>query len=688
MDLQPDTLLQNRYRIIRKLGQGGMGAVYLADDVRLNLQVAVKINRNTTDESRSQFLREAKLLARLNHPNLPRVTDYFILGENQYLVMDFIPGEDLDDLVKQSGIQPLERVMAWAAQLGSALSYLHSQNPPVIHRDIKPANIKLTPQGILVLVDFGIAKAAALDQATATGAVGYSPGYAPPEQYGSGRTGPFSDQYALAATLYTLLTGQRPADSIQRVLGAEVLSPIRLLNPLLPEHTAAAIERAMSVRPEERFSSVESFIRALADPSYLPTTRPPVLPPVESSRRIPWLWISLGILGGCFLLTVILGGGIALLRPQLLAGMVNSFSVPTATLSFTPTPEATPTRIATFTATSTTTSTLTPTSTPPPTITPTLPPPTPTPTSPPPTATPAPFGNGGLIAFSSNRGDGKTFQIWTMRVELSPSGQVISKDIKQLTDGPGDKRQPSWSSDGRRLLYVAPGGKDDKGQDLGTDIWMLDFFAKTEPVNLTKRKGDDLHPMFSPDGKFIAFSNNGRPNGVRMVYIMDSDGQNVREISIDQTELSPMWSPDMKWLMYVTDIGIGKLFLRTPEDNYKKRINFESLGSYTDLGDIATPRWSPDGKMVAYTRRDGLNSERIVTVKFAAPVDNYFTLTNTLRDSEPAWSPDSQWIVFTSRRDNNPEIYIMRSTGPGQTNLTGNPAIDIEPAWQPFVPLP
>jgi Tol biopolymer transport system component len=555
----------------------------------------------------------------------------------------------------------------------------------VVHRDIKPANIKLTPQGILVLVDFGIAKAAALDQATATGAVGYTPGYAPPEQYGTARTGPYSDQYALAATLYTLLTGQRPADSIQRVLGAEVLSPIRLLNPLLPEHTGEAIERAMSVRPEDRFSSVDSFIRALSDPAYLPITRPPVVAPAPSPRQFPWLAAVLGVMGACLALLVITGGGIALMRPQLLAGVFSPPVIPTATLLPTPSLETSQTSVPTSTTQPTVTLTSSPTVLP--TLTPTPIPPTPTPTLSP-TATPIPLGNGGLIAFSSNRGDGKTFQIWTLRVELSPSGQVVAKDVRQLTDGPGDKRQPSWSADGRRLLYTAPGGKDEKGLDLGTDIWMLDVFTKNEPINLTKRKGDDLHPVFSPDGKFIAFSNNGRPNGVRMVYIMDSDGQNVREISIDQTELSPMWSPDMKYLLYITDIGMGKLFLRTPEDDYKKRINFESLGNYADLGDIATPRWSPDGKMVAYTRRDGLNQERIISVKFAVPVDNYFTLTSTQRDSEPAWSPDSQWIVFTSRRDNNPEIYVMRATGPSQTNLTGNPAIDIEPAWQPFVPMP
>ena len=188
MDLKPDSLLNNRYRMIRQLGKGGMGAVYLAYDVALEHEVALKTNLKASEEGAAQFLREARLLARLRHANLPRVIDYFLSEDIQCLVMDYIPGSDLRDVLKQQGPQPLERVLTWAQQLASALSYLHRQNPPVIHRDIKPANIKLTLEGDAVLVDFGIAKASDQTQATSTGASGYTPGFAPPEQYGSGRT--------------------------------------------------------------------------------------------------------------------------------------------------------------------------------------------------------------------------------------------------------------------------------------------------------------------------------------------------------------------------------------------------------------------------------------------------------------------------------------------------------------------
>ena len=259
----PDFVLKERYQIIRSLGHGGMGAVYLAHDTVLDHVVAVKANHSPAEEAEEQFLKEARLLAALRHPTLPRVTDYFIIGEEQYLVMDYIPGESFDVILKEDGIQPVEMVMQWAQQLGSAISYLHHQKPPVIHRDIKPANIKLMPTGEVTLVDFGIAKIADGTNATTAGAQGFTPGYSPPEQYGGAHTGPYSDQYSLAATLYQLLTNHQPEDGLQRLMGTAVLAPMNILNPKVPEGMQAVIERAMSPKPEERYPSVDAFLKAL-----------------------------------------------------------------------------------------------------------------------------------------------------------------------------------------------------------------------------------------------------------------------------------------------------------------------------------------------------------------------------------------------------------------------------------------
>ena len=228
-----DTLLHNRYRIIRLLGQGGWAAFTWLMTPRSISRWRFKVNFRVGEDSSTQFTvsAAARVAAALA---LPRVIDYFVIANNQFLVMDYIPGEDLGTLIAREGRQPVERVKAWAKQLGEALVYLHGQHPPVVHRDIKPANIKITPSGDLVLVDFGIAKATDASQSTSTGASGYTPGFAPPEQYGATRTGPYTDQFSFAATLYMLLTGERPADSI----GA--LSPDRA-----DPHPATTIPRCL-----------------------------------------------------------------------------------------------------------------------------------------------------------------------------------------------------------------------------------------------------------------------------------------------------------------------------------------------------------------------------------------------------------------------------------------------------------
>jgi len=195
-DIDPGFILKSRYKVLDLLGKGGMGEVYLAEDQSLANQVAVKVNHNLSPNASAQFIREARLLASLKHPNLPRVIDYFTENDSQYLVMDFIPGENLRTIVEQKTPLSTPLILQWAEQLGNALSYLHSQNPPIYHRDIKPANIKITPKGEVILVDFGIAKTGEASQETLSGAWGYTPGYAPPEQVSGLRTGPYSDQLA------------------------------------------------------------------------------------------------------------------------------------------------------------------------------------------------------------------------------------------------------------------------------------------------------------------------------------------------------------------------------------------------------------------------------------------------------------------------------------------------------------
>jgi serine/threonine-protein kinase len=258
--LEPDTRLQDRYRVVKLLGGGGMGQVYLAHDTRLaDKPCAVKelipdphLSAEERAQSAAQFQREAAVLAHLSHPNLPNVSDYFEENERFYLVMDFIEGETLEArlLASPEGL-PQEEVVEWALQLCDVLDYLHGQNPPVIFRDMKPANVMVTPEGKVKLIDFGVVRLFDPSKGTDTLKMGTA-GYAPPEQYaGQGQTTPRSDVYALGATLYELLTGDDPTAH------PFVFTPPRQLRSGISQAMSDAVMRAVSMAPEGRFPSVQ-----------------------------------------------------------------------------------------------------------------------------------------------------------------------------------------------------------------------------------------------------------------------------------------------------------------------------------------------------------------------------------------------------------------------------------------------
>lgn len=281
--LHPNSILRERYKITNIVGQGGMGSVYRAEDLRLPGRLcALKIvqpDPNLTleqqQQAQSQFLQEASILAQLDHPNLPKVSDFFSGDGHDILVMDFVPGDDLRQILEENqGPLSEERVIAWAAQIVDGLAYLHRQMPPVLHRDIKPANIKLTPDGRIKLVDFGLVKLMAPDDArTITVVQGRGTAlYTPLEQYGGdgGHTGMHTDIYALGATLYHLLTNTPPSDAKARFLNPRSLKAPHVLNPNISEHVSKAVLWAMEMHPDDRPDTVTQFYQVLTGQKRLP----------------------------------------------------------------------------------------------------------------------------------------------------------------------------------------------------------------------------------------------------------------------------------------------------------------------------------------------------------------------------------------------------------------------------------
>lgn len=282
--LEPGAILQDRYKIVEQIGKGGMGAVYHARDLRLRTDVALKETFFQDAVYRRAFEHEAQVLARLRHQALPRVIDHFNEGQGQFLVMEFIHGEDLGNQINRLGRrfaspQAMPMILRWTDQLLDALNYLHTRPVPVFHRDIKPKNLKLTQSYDIILLDFGLARGGvtvAIDleevadaSANARKIYGFTPPYAPIEQMRDGEADPRSDLYSLAATMYQLLTGTLPVDAMTRMTRmisgqADPLKPIRTLAPHVPEPVAKVLEHALAVMIDERPASAREMRTALA----------------------------------------------------------------------------------------------------------------------------------------------------------------------------------------------------------------------------------------------------------------------------------------------------------------------------------------------------------------------------------------------------------------------------------------
>ncbi len=693
MTLENGELLKNRYRILDILGQGGMGAVYRAVDENLDVVVAVKENSFLTEEYARQFRREAKILASLRHPNLPRVFDYFVIDQQgQYLVMDYIEGDDLRQwMSRDDEISEIEALQIGIA-ICDALIYLHAQDPPIIHRDIKPGNVKITPDGEVVLVDFGLVKLLNEREITTTAARAMTPGYSPPEQYGEAHTDHRSDIFSLGATIYAALAGYLPEDSLARSTGKAKLTPLRSYNPGVSYKTGKAIDKALRLHFEQRWQSAESFKKALlvalhdfpreewtssrlagassqnaGDDGNGPSS-------VENLAGLRKMWYRLtGWRRGLDPTWLIFGATIFLLLILLLAVLVqpegfrrlfNPTLDETATVTIgmderiTDTPDGVSTQ-----APGQSSSVNLPSGgesssqyvTPSPTIT---------------------GGGSGVLAFVSERGGMP--QIWMIDVQNGKLSQLTT-----LTDG---ACQPDWSPDGSQIVFTSPCGSK-RSRYPGSSLYIVNVASGTLTPLPASLEGD-FDPAWSPDGRWIAYTSimNGQ---MQLMKVKLEDLSVVRLSDGNYDDSDPAWSPNGRQLAFVRLRSVGQIWLMDADGS--DDVQFSLSGAI----DNSNPEWYPDENLILFSQAMGLGSpsKQIYGMRLEdlGEHEEYSILPNTDSDYIPLMdnvnvSPDGYWLAFDYWYYNVlSDIYIMTFPGANLIQLTEHSEMDYDPVWRPII---
>lgn len=672
MPLVQGDLLNGRYRIIEVLGHGGMGSVYRAHDESLDVDVAVKENLFTTEDYARQFRLEATILASLRHPNLPRVSDHFVMAdEGQYLVMDYIEGPDLRQILEKSGPISEEEAIRIGAAICDALTFLHTRKPAVLHRDIKLGNIKLVPDGHICLVDFGLAKIIEGDQPTMTGARAMTPGYSPPEQYGSSRTDARSDVYSLGATLYAALTGFIPEDSLARALDGLELTPVRKRNPKISARVADVIEKAMQTSAANRYQSAREFKEALLgmEPASTPTEsgsqplRSPTTPTPEepAPKKAKGLGLRSFLLAGFVVLLAL--AGLFYTTPEIFPFPVALGSAPTATV--TPTeaiePSATPAETATSEPTVNPSPTRAATATTAPSATP----------EPQPLTTPT-GGGRGKIAFASSRNGLPQIYI------TDPEGVQ-----QQLFVAPDGACQPKWSPDGSKLAYITPCSTR-LLEYANASITVLDL-SNGSTKTIPSEPGGDFDPDWSPDGKFIVFTslrNSPATNSFTQIYKVEIETLEVTRLTttdLTQPARQPAWSPDGTFIIYsMRRNGLWQIWRMAPDGSEPQQV----LRSGANLNDMQ-PSWSRDGAFIYFNQTDADISAppRLMKLDLASGAVSRLITPQVLRDANA--SPDGTWLVAEGTDGANLDIYLFDPQANTILALTNDATFDFDPHWRP-----
>jgi len=695
MPLEIDSFIQDRYRIKKILGHGGMGSVYMAIDENIHIPVAIKENLVLSENYSTQFKNEAIILAGLRHPNLPRVSDYFYLpGQGQYLVMDFIDGEDLRERIEREEKLPEKDVVIIGLMICDALMYLHNLSPKVIHRDIKPGNIRITPEGNVILVDFGLVKVFDVNQQTATGARAMTPGYSPPEQYGRGPTDERSDIYSLGATLYAALTGIIPEESLNRISGKEKLTPIKKYRTTISESLEKIIQTALEIDPEIRYQTAEDFYLALLTEGNFsfssknvglitppPTSHPstsiktgvsqPLIksfdvnkPKIKKSNRKVWFFGFFALLIIIVFISIDQNKNILdFLFSYSKNNQINENGLVVGQQDNTPAPENSPTPILDKTDN-----------------------PGQVPVSISTPEQPSFTGGGsGFIAYSSNLHD-TVMQIWMMDTEGNHKLKLTN-----LADG---ACQPDWSPDGNKIVFISP-CKAKRETYEGARLYVIDLASNNDisPLSIPLDPSGDFDPVWSPDGNQIAFSSfrpgNHPTTKERMLHIYSYDfitGSLSELTNTRYRDRGPSWSKDGTKISFIRKVADSEIWIL--DQNSPEPFVFAAKSRI----DFFYPHWSLNDQIIFFTHQNNsagslpyIVGKRIedagVNVEFRIPPTGQPSFSPSV---DSVVSPDGQWFVFESWPDGvNHDIYIATINGANLAKLTSDSSFDFSPDWRP-----